>query len=168
MNLSKLIAVLVVSFFFNLTAEAKVIKAATLAEAIHLSNEISGKDSLYLSDFDFSKIGDQAIQYDIKDQLVLINDLGEKAELLKKKVLLKVAITGALQLVGFDFADVTAKVINLGKVSLDDCHFVEGSNLAALFNNKGLFEIKNGVFTGSEEGEIIRTAYFKVGARVIL
>lgn len=168
MNLIKLFVAITLSIFVNVTAEAKVIKANSLSEAIEVSNLLSGKDSLYLSDFDVNTIAEGPMQYSITDQLVLINDLGEKGNLLNDNVMFKVALTGALQLVGFDLSDINSKIINLGKVTLDDCSFTEGKDLTAFINNKGLFEINNGVFHGSKEGKIIRTAYFKVGARVIL
>lgn len=168
MNLMKLFLALTLLVFVNLTAEAKVIKASTLADAIAESNLLNGKDSLYLSDFDINSIAEGPKQYSVTDQLVLINDLGAEGNILKDNVLFKVALTGTLDLKGFDFSNINSRVINLGKVTLEDCTFVEGKDLTAHFNNKGLFEIKNGEFRGSEEGLIIRTAYFKVGAKVIL
>ena len=168
MKLLKLFVAATLFILVNTTAEAKVIKANTLEEAIAESNLLNGKDSLYLSDFDINTIAEGPRQYSITDQLVLINDLGVNGNILSDNVLFKVALTGALQLVGFDLSNIDSRIINLGKVTLEDCSFVEGKDLTAHFNNKGLFEIKNGVFTGSTEGTIIRNAYFKVGARVIL
>jgi len=168
MNTLKIVLTLTVCLFLNYGAEAKVIKANSLAEAIEQSNLISGKDSLYLSDFNIETLEDGEKQYNITDQLVLINDLGPNAKLLQQKVIFKVAITGALQLIGFDISKMNSRLINLGKISLDDCVFMEGKDLTQYINNKGLFEINNGRFQGSKEGMIIRDAYFKVGARVIL
>ena len=168
MNILKIVIALLVFTFLSIQTEAKIIKAASLAEAIQESNLLSGKDSLYLSDFQLNSISEGPMQYDITDQLVLINDLGNDALLLKEKAVFKVAITGALQLIGFDLSNMDARLINLGKVSLDSCTFAEGMNLTAYINNKGLFEIKNGTFKGSKEGTIMRDAYFKVGAKVIL
>jgi len=168
MNLFKLFLAAVLFVFVNVTAEAKIITANSLSEAIEESNYLSGKDSLYLSDFDINTIAEGPRQYSITDQLVLINDLGMEGNLLKDNVLFKVALTGALELVGFDLTEIDSRIINLGKVSLEDCTFAEGKDLTAYINNKGLFEIKNGVFLGSKEGTIIRNAYFKVGANVIL
>ena len=168
MNTLKIVLALLVCIFLSFQAEAKIIKASSLAEAIQESNLLSGKDSLYLSDFQLNTITDGPRQYDITDQLVLINDLGDDALLLKEKAVFKVAITGALQLIGFDLSNMDARLINLGKVSLDNCTFAEGMNLTAHINNKGLFEIRNGTFKGSKEGIIMRDAYFKVGAKVIL
>ena len=168
MNTLRIALVFTVALLLSFAAEAKIIKANTLAEAIHESNMLNGKDSLYLSDFQLGSIENGPKQYDITDQLVLINDLGDTAELLKDKLVFKIAITGALQLIGFDMAELNSKLINLGKISLEDCTFKEGKDLTQYIMNKGLFEIKNGIFKGSEEGIIIRDAYFKVGAKVII
>jgi|GEM_PF-3207834 len=168
MNLVKLITAVTLLIFVNLTAEAKVIKASSLANAIEESNMLSGKDSLYLSDFDINTLEEGMKQYSITDQLVLINDLGENGNILNNNVMFKVALTGALELVGFDLSNIDARIINLGKVTLEDCNFKEGKDLTAFINNKGLFEIKNGIFQDSKEGTIIRTAHFRVGAHVIL
>jgi len=138
MNLFKLFLAAVLFIFVNVTAEAKVIKANSLAEAIEESNILSGKDSLYLSDFDITAFPDGVKQYSITDQLVLINDLGENGNLLNDNVMFKIALTGALQLIGFDLSEIDSRIINLGKV------------------------------LGSSEGTIIRTAHFKVGAQVII
>ena len=162
----RFILTLAVCLFICFGAEAKVIKANTFAEAIHQSNIISGKDSLYLSDFNLREI--ESRQYNISDQLVLINDLGDQENLLRKETLFKVAITGSLQLVGFDIAKSKSKIVNLGKVSLENCTFQEGKDLTQNIRNKGLFVIKNGIFEGSSDGIIIRDAHFKVGAAVIL
>ncbi len=164
----RILLALTVCIFLSYGAEAKIIKANTLAEAIEESNILNGKDSLYLSDFELPTFENGAKRYDITDQLVIINDLGDAALFLKEKAVFKVAITGALQLIGFDFSNLDSRLINLGKISLEDCTFTEGKDLTLYINNKGLFEIKNGVFKGSTEGTIIRDAYFKVGARVIL
>lgn len=147
---------------------AKVIKAESLADAIHISNTTTGKDSLYLSDFTDFTITEDTKQFDITDQLVLINDLGSDAELLKGDVLFKVAITGALDLVGFDFRDFDARFINLGKITIEHGTFQEGKDLTQKIKNRGLFEIKNGNFLGSPSGLIIKHASFKVGAPIIL
>ena len=167
MNTLKFVLALTVCIFLSFGAEAKIIKANSLAEAIEESNILSGKDSLYLSDFT-SSMDNKGEQYNITDQLVLINDLGANTELLMNGAILKVAITGTLDLVGFDFSNIDSRVINLGKITLMDCVFVEGKDLTQYFNNKGLFEIKNGKFGSKTEGVIIRDAYFKVGAKVIL
>ena len=167
MNTLKIVLALTVSIFLSFGAEAKIIKAASLAEAIQESNTLSGKDSLYLSDFT-SSMNNKGEQYNITDQLVLINDLGVNTDLLMNGAILKVAITGTLDLVGFDLTNINSRVINLGKTTLENCIFKEGKDLTLYFNNKGLFEIKNGKFGSETEGVIIRDAYFKVGARVIL
>lgn len=167
MNTFKFVLALSVCILFSFGAEAKIIKASSLAEAIELSNTLSGKDSLYLSDFTTS-ISKEGEQYNITDQLVLINDLGPNAELLRNKAILKVALTGTLDLIGFDLTSIDSRIINLGKISLVNCVFTEGKDLTKYFHNKGLFEIRNGKFGSKTEGVIIRDAYFKVGARVIL
>ena len=163
----RILLTLAICTLLSFGAEAKVIKANTLSEAIIESNNLSGKDSLYLRDFNVEDLG-KSFQYDITDQLVLINDLGSKADLLHKDAVFKIAITGSLQLIGFDLGIAESMVINLGKVSLENCTFTEGKDLTRMIKNKGLFIIKNGVFKGSKEGAIIRDAYFKVGAPVIL
>ena len=167
MNTLKFVLALTVCIFLSFGAKAKIIKAASLAEAIQESNTLSGKDSLYLSDF-ISSMNNKGEQYNITDQLVLINDLGVNTDLLMNGAILKVAITGTLDLVGFDLTNINSRVINLGKITLENCVFKEGKDLTLYFNNKGLFEIKNGKFGSETEGVIIRDAYFKVGARVIL
>jgi len=167
MNKLNIALALTLCIFLSFGAEAKVIKANSLAEAIEESNLLSGKDSLYLSDF-VSSIDNKGEQYNITDQLVLINDLGENTGLLTNGAILKVALTGTLELVGFDLTNIDSRIINLGKISLKDCVFVEGKDLTKYFNNKGLFEIENGKFGSKTEGVIIRNAYFKVGAKVIL
>lgn len=164
----RLLLTLTTILVFNLVAEAKIIKAASFAEAIEISNTLSGKDSLYLSDFNWNLSAEAPKQYDITDQLVLINDLGENADLLRKEVIFKVAITGSLQLIDFDMTEFNSKFVNLGKISLDNCRFTEGKDLTNQIRNKGLFTIRNGVFHGHKDGLIIRDADFKVGAAVIL
>lgn len=164
----KAILSITVALLICSTLSAKVIKASTLEEAIQISNATTGKDSLYLSDFKMSITKEGVKQYDITDQLVLINDMGLDEELLKGDVLFKVAITGSLHLVGFDFRNSDARFINLGKVSMEHGTFTEGKDLTRQIRNRGLFEIKNCKFLGGPGGEVIKHAEFKVGAPIIL
>jgi len=168
MNTLKIVLALSVCIFLSFGAEAKIIKANSLGEAIQESNLLSGKDSLYLSDYKLHEMESSSMLYDITDQLVLINDLGPQMELLESKAVFKVAITGTLQFIGFDLTRINSKLINLGKVTFENCVFEEGKDLTQYITNKGLFEIKNGKFGSKTEGVIIRDAYFKVGAKVIL
>lgn len=160
----------IVSLSFFTTAHhpstnLEIILPISLKNAIDITNDKIGTDSIYLSAINSEY---QPDQYLISDHLILVNDLKTESDLLSKEIQFSVARSGHLELVGFNLKNLEAQIVNKGAISLNNCLFQEGKDLTLQISNQGAFSITNGLFKGSPEGDIIRDAVFSHGAKLIL
>lgn len=153
------------SFSFYENPPIKSVDRPTFKDAVDATNNNIGPDSIYLSSINLEY---QPDQFMISDHLVLVNDLHLHTDLLSGAIQFSVSGSGHLELVDFNLKDLKSRIINNGSISLKNCLFEEGKNLAKMINNKGAFTIINGKFEGSSEGVIYRDAVFSHAARIIL